>query len=505
MAVSALHPKISIRLHKVIGRETVGGAPASVRFRGSARTIDLTPFLGEQGSVRTSKNIREAAGGFSITLADKMFSLGAQGQAQMESLYGLIEPMDVIVIRMAHEPHKYQGKGLPDNLPIVMRGFVSKIQRVEGVSEDGKPQRSVVISGQDYGKILQIMQIIYFPNYVLGQNLLTNFRLFVNYGSGFTPNQPAGQFVGDVINKVVNPYLQQLASRSGSGSGEQVSSILPITVESTVQRGTVSPFGLNTYQGGTIHQMLTYFGDVGPFNELFIEDREDVDGGVVLVYRPNPFASVNGTQIQGGAAPAVARITDKEVAGLNSERTDANIANYYWVDAPRYQLNNPEILRLTASSGDEATFLLADYPNSTPNLYGIRKMEVATQQGDTAEQTRQDAQPLEVSEEERDRGIDWLTSRRQTLIDQNKDNVLFETGNMLLRGNESIRAGMTVRLKRREVEADYYAVSVDHSYGAFGSFTTTVQFERGRGFIERVLKEQAPYLAEMNTGGVYDG
>lgn len=508
MPATTYHPRISIRLNKVIGRENVGGRPVSERFKGSARTVDLTPFLGENGSVRTSKSVREPAGAFNITLADRIFGQGTRGLAQMESLYGLIEPMDLIEIRFAREPHRYRGQGFPDDLPVIMRGFVSKVDRVEGIGNDGKPTRSVVISGQDYGKILQIMRIIYFPNYVLGQNLLTNFRLFANYGVGFTPNQSAGAWVEEVITKVVNPYLEQLASRNGTDEeGEPISSVRLISVEASVDTGTVSPFGLNTYQGGTIYEMLTYFGDVGPFNELFIEDREadDEQTGVVLVYRPNPFRDLDGNWIQGEPANLVVeKITDDDLMGLSLSRSDANIANYYWVNAPRYQLNNPEILRLTAASGDEATFLLNDYQNATPNLYGIRKMEVETQQGDTAEQTRQDAQPLEVSEAERDLGVQWLAERRRVLINQNRDNVLYESGTMQLRGNERVRAGQYVRLERRDFPADYYITAVDHTFLPFRSFTTAVQFERGRGFIERVTTEQAPYLAEVDAGGVYD-
>jgi hypothetical protein len=40
-----------------------------------------------------------------------------------------------------------------------MRGFVSNVQRMEGMAADGRPSRQVVISVQDFGKVLQIMRV----------------------------------------------------------------------------------------------------------------------------------------------------------------------------------------------------------------------------------------------------------------------------------------------------------------------------------------------------------
>lgn len=64
-------PNIQVTLFKTISRTTLdANNPVSARFQGTARTIDLTNFLGESSSVRTSKSVREPAGGFAITIAD---------------------------------------------------------------------------------------------------------------------------------------------------------------------------------------------------------------------------------------------------------------------------------------------------------------------------------------------------------------------------------------------------------------------------------------------------
>src|SRR5689334_2922719 len=123
MSTSIRHPDISLRLLKNVGRTTIDrNVPVSERFSGQKTSIDLKPFLGEHGSVQVSKNIREPAGSFVITLTD-MVSVDAQ-----DSLYGLIEPMDVVEIRIAADAYKSVAQ-----IPIMMRGFVSEITRDEAM------------------------------------------------------------------------------------------------------------------------------------------------------------------------------------------------------------------------------------------------------------------------------------------------------------------------------------------------------------------------------------
>lgn len=115
-------PRCTVRLFKTIGRETIDGQSAvSSRYQSKDDYIDLTPFLNPGSSVRTSKSVREPAGGFTITFADKAqesfgsatgFTIGTE----LESVYGLVEPMDVVEIRM------WNGMGpAPAEYPIIMR------------------------------------------------------------------------------------------------------------------------------------------------------------------------------------------------------------------------------------------------------------------------------------------------------------------------------------------------------------------------------------------------
>lgn len=507
MTVPLFHPKISVVLKKNIGRATVAGTTAaSERYSGSIRTIDLTPFLGERSSVVTSKSIREPCGMFSITLADRMADTASI--KQFDSIYGLIEPMDVVEIRMAHDTSKYSG--FPNHMPIIMRGFVTDIRRNQNMNNNG-PDRSVVISGQDYGKIFQIMQIAYLPNEVTGQNLLTYFKFFENYGIGSDPNKPASDFMSDIVKNVVTPFLSQMRQAAGASSGQSSaqSPVLDMKLDATVATGVVAPFGTIQSFQGNLWSLLQHYGDVGPWNELFVEDREAAAGGGAdapyLVYRPTPFKDASGALIQasnGAVAPASVTVTDKELFGLSSGRSDSSVANYYWVDPLICNLNTPGFLQLRAAQEQQATLFLTDYPNSDPKLYGFRRMEVATQQGQ-----RYDAQDEAEYNKRQATNTDFATQRREVLLNNNRDNVVFETGAMRLRGNEAIKAGMTVKLIRGDqaVGSEHYAVAVRHEFLPFRSFTTSIDYERGTGFIDRIKKGSAgaPYLSEMSAGGVY--
>src|SRR3546814_13152795 len=86
------------------------------------------------------------------------------------------------------------------------------------------------------------------------------------------------------------------------------------------------------------------------------------------------------------------------------------------------------------------------------------------------------------------------------MVEQNKDNVLLERGTFRIRGNENIRAGMFVRLRRGGFSAEYYVVTVEHEYVPFSGFFATPTLERGMGLVARAKPgggADSPYLAEM--------
>lgn len=481
--VRVYQPQLSVTLFKTIQRTMLDDkSPVSERFKATGtKGIDLAPYLCDTGGIRTSKSVRDPAGGFQITLADRPRSDGIG----FDTLYGLIEPMDFIEIRVRHDPSMTLGS----ETPVLMRGFISEIQRSEAAIQDGRPSRTISISGQDYGKLWQMLQILFLPGYVVGQDTISSFKLFERFGLGYQTSQPISEFVKDVIGKVLNPYLKNLMPENTTNPSQIK------TDKVVVSHGTTSLSGSQN-QEGNIYNLLRTYGDVGIWNELFMEDRDD---GVYCVFRPNPFKSLDGKKIQTDAPDVdVTDVYGEDLIAINVSRSDAGVANYYWVNGARFELAT-DVNRKLYAIQDKKTVLLTEYPNSASNLYGIRVMFVDSQLGGDEVKEGGSGQDKATQDKRNTTIANWLGDRRRILVEQNRDNVVFEHGTMRLRGNEKIRAGTYIRLTRGQFSAEYYVTQVSHDFIPFQGFFTTVGVERGTGFVERAKAGAvaSPYFAEM--------
>lgn len=509
---------LSVILFKNVGRQKLSGTGAnalavSTRFSGQQSILDVTRFVGEHGTVRVNKSVREAAGSFSIEFTDQLVP-----QAD-DDLYGLFEPMDVVEIRMAANAFAYNSPTAGQSpsivaatappsastspLPIMMRGFISSVSRSQSMGSDGKPTRKVIISGQDYGKIWQIYNIYFNPFMPDLGNYITQFKLFTRFGVAFQ-TQSAGNLVRDIFAKILNPFITAMSANAAGSVTSGSSPLKPIKVDVQVQDGTVAPFGVNDWQGGSVYALLQSFCDTGEWNELFIEDRAD---GPYVVFRPNPFLVAGGDASnsksyinKNSTFPAVTKIDIDQVVSMEVTRGDANVANYYWVEAPQYDLNFAFVGKAMAATGGPATtFDISNYGNSASALYGFKRMAAQTNQfspqakasgGTEKSQNLQDASESSA----------WIGTRRASLIAQNRDNVVFENGHMRLMGNETIKAGSFILLTHGNMTSTYYVVSAVHHYTPFGAYFTTAIVERGTGFIDRAQKgagSDSPYLSEL--------
>lgn len=499
-------PQISVRLYKTISRKTVDGQSAvSVRYSGKDEYIDLTPFLSLGSSVVTTKSVREPAGAFSITFADKpqdggLFSGMGMGMiSALESVYGLVEPMDMVEIRM------WGGVGpQPAVLPIKMRGFVSDVQRMQTMSDSGSPSRQVVVSGHDYGKIWQMFQVIYLASYAEGKALLTSFNLWDMFGIEAKNTMKSGEFVRQMVQKVINKHIQGFIPEN---------SPMPKEIQTgdsiAVKHGVVN----NSYQNmqGSIYDILKFYGDVGVWNELYTEDRED---GVHAVYRPIPALHITKPEgakdrkIQDDAPdPIFVPVPDEDVQSLSVARTDANVANFYWVNNSRFDLIDDIYRKLHALKDDNNTVSLKEYPNSAVKYYGVRPMYAETQQG--GDQTESMTSGLdEKRQEKRSKDTEsWIEKRRRLMVEMNRDNVVLERGTARIKGGpmrpdgkECMKAGDYATFKMGRIESVGYVVQVVDEFLPFQSYFTTLTFERGEGFVTRAAMEggvQSPWLAEQ--------
>ena len=504
---STATPRLTVRLYKTISRKTVDGKTAvSARYEGKAPYINLTPFLGDGSSVRTTKSVRDPAGGFSITIPDQPQRNGLS----LESLSGLIEPMDLVEIRM------WSGIGAwsvsdedGPKYPIIMRGFVSEIQGPQGVDDTGRPQRSVTITGQDYGKIWQTFQVIYLAAYAERKALLTSFNLWDLFGADVRNAMASGEFVRQMIAKVINPHLDGFMPRNTPmprqlKTGDSIS----------VKHGVIN----NSYHGeqGSIYDILKKHGDVGVWNELYTEDRED---GVHVVYRAIPalhLTAPSGSKdrrIQSDAPELVyVEIPDDLINNMSTSRSDANVANFYWVGNSRYDLIDDMQRKLASIPAGDSRVSLREYPNTAVKYYGVRLMQAETQQGDDAIVNMTTDQKKVTQDARTEKQEAWIDKRRRLMMEMNRDNVVFERGTVRMKGGplrtngEAMKAGDYARLKIGRMTYEAYVIAIDHDFQPLRGYTTTLTFERGTRFVERARTEAtlSPWLSEqaLRGGGV---
>lgn len=474
------HPECKIKLIKLIKRSEIAEGVPLESSRYQAYVFNLTPLLGESGTVQISKSVRESAGAFSIQIPDK-----ADGTIT-ESIYGLVEPMDMVEIRMAHDPFEY-----PDGIPIVMRGLITTISRGETMQDD-KPLRVVTITGHDYGKVMQILQIFYLNISIVGENIISELKFFHKYFENGSPKlMSAEEFASGMLKNVINPYLNRLTAVTEKA-------VRAFSLEISID-GYVSPQTISSFEDISVDGMMRKIFDVGAFNEMFIEDRET---GIVLVIRPTPFKNVKKKFIQGSAV--LNTIGSDEIVSVNVSRTDANVANYYWVVNYRWAFMQNEDAKAQASILNPDSFVKFQVQNASLAHYGIRKMEVESVLGPPDYANADSAKKEQIPGETTSLAY-WLDRRRDLLAEMNIDNVVFESGTMVVMGNEKIKPGTYVRVLRgpkQEHALEAYVYQVEHVFRPFTSMQTILSFDRGTGFIDRARKKVPPYLSEIEAQGV---
>lgn len=484
------HPQITVKLIQVPNDLAV-----------AAEIVDLTDYLGEHGGVRTSKSVKEPAGTFSITLADKIYTKNGK---TLDSLYYKINPMDVVEIRFCHDSTKKNN----GNLPIVMRGFVSEIRRDTSMGNDGKPSRNVVISGHDLGKLWQTLRIYYLANSALGELVVTEMKFFEKYAKG--DSDLAGftsvtKFLDVIIDEVLNPYSLQMLINMRNVADAGVKFNGKFTAECTAI-GTVSPYAINRFEDKSLYEILHALLDIGTFNELFIEDKENTS---VVVVRPIPRKDLAGKIIDAGLDGEKVKsvdVTSAEIQSITHARSDANVANYFFLEPKTWGTTNDMDFRLIVNQGTPEQVQTFENANGLLRKYGLRKMYDTLNLGPP--ELSMDAAKKQNEGDKKttdDLFKGWIFDRLAILLACNKDNVVFESGSIKMSGNEAVRAGMYLNIKRGNgrhggEHPTCYVTKVEHEFMPYQGFWTTVQYERGTGFFER--RKNPSYFAENYSKGV---
>ena len=295
--------QISLVLKKLVHRESSMAGAASA----PQKSIDLTNYLADTSTVTTIKTLDQPFGGFTVTFPDQL-NLSLQ-----DTLYALIEPMDVIEIRATRSPQNYRGKPLP----LIMRGFVSSVQRSETIGDDGSPQRQVVVRGIDSAKLFQINQVLFMFLQASGVDFLAKFDLQAQLGLD-DAFEPVSSYMAKVV-QYMNDRVEKLAAY-----GKQI--VPKFKLVATVKQGQAWLGGL-TGKNGPIWTFVENFAD-RPWNEVFIIDEEDAP---TIYFRPAPYKDLNGAFVIDGAAdPGSVDVKDVELISIDVMRSDARVANLYW-------------------------------------------------------------------------------------------------------------------------------------------------------------------------------
>jgi hypothetical protein len=313
----------------------------------------------------------------------------------------------------------------------------------------------------------------------------------------------APDFVRQMVNLVLNKHLSGFIPEK-SPMPRQIFADKFITVK----RGTIN----NSFQSreGSLYDIVRDYADVGIWNELYLQDFED---GVHAIYRAVPAMHIskpkNGRSlIQDDAVePEYCDIQDSRISQISVERSDETVANFYWVNNSRYDLIDDIYRKLFAISGDKVT--ANNYPNASPEFYGVRPMYAETKQaGDNVQSGTGNLKTEE--QENRSKEVEaWIDYRRRMMLEMNKDNVVLERGSLSVKGGpmrnngtEALKAGDYINVQIGKTKASAYVTQVTDDFMPFRSYTTSIVFERGLGFVERAAMEggrQSPWLAEQAT------
>lgn len=465
---------IDVRCIKMVQR-TDGMAE---RFTGADRVIHLTPFLGDAGAVRTSKALHQPAGAFEISFGDRL------DEGALDSTYARIEPMDMIEIRASRYPEQYVGR----DLPLIMRGFVDAVRRTESIADDERPRRAVVITGHDFGKLWLIHQVFWELASAQEKQMLTRFGLQVQLGL-----KPEALGIGAFLKIFTEKVMNERIAEMSAFAQQAVSPFIPDT--SGVQDGMVLPAIVGDISAGTYWTIIGTFAD-RPWNELFVRDEED---GPHLVFRETPYKDLGGQLIMPHATdPGTVEADIAEVVQWDVSRSDMRVANFYWTPPGSSSVITNQYA-VTGAIVDQSA-LDFQHGNNKPELFGEKRMEAPT--GLLPPDGRGLPANLPASERkaEGDKYVEWYRLRAKQLQAMNRDNSVLEDGGAVLLGREDHVIGKYLKLYRGDLTSEAYMVSVSHTFQPLVTWTTTVQFERGTGFLERNKMKQSPYLAEGRAG-----
>jgi hypothetical protein len=433
--------------------------------------VDVTKHLGDVGSCTIRKNLYQPAGEFQLIFPDMPVSGGRR-----ESLYGVVNPLDRIVISMRRwrEPEPTIGPWIT-----ALTGFVRSVGRDEQVGPDGRPRRQVVIAGQDTGAAFlmeQVSAFITYQNNNIDAPRPGKLNWLMEYGLQGQA-QPVQDFIWDVATKTTQSIMDAV--------GFQYQQMF------SVKKGTVLPYSAFS-QEGTICEMLYRYAD-GPWNELFVrENRRPNMIDPELVFRPTPWVDYNGNPLPDADMSSVTiwEINKKELLALRAHRDDSELVNHVWIHTP------------VSVSGANTQFFsrLKGLVNAeTRGKYGDRIQQEATRLFPYAQPTSSINLPMAAQRAVDDDAESWAEERRDWMVLAQNRIHDFERGSITMKGYPMMRVGDYFRLHRGDIVWQGYIVNIVNDFQPFRQYLTTMDYIRGNQIkVRRAI--QNPWDVERKTG-----
>lgn len=497
MTVRTFRPQFRVLVTKNVLRKDGVSSRYQAAQGDSGGILDITPYLGDGSTISVNKSLYKPCGSFVFTVPDQPFS-PTEGGRPSDTLYGLLEPTDGVEIYLARAPEQYGwSESAVGQCPVLMRGFVREITRTEIMGQDGKPHRYIIIQGQDYGAVFDMLRVWMLLPGIVG--IPDKFRTFFEYGGDFTAMKTADfmQLFVDIGNEFLDGIYNQ---------GGWTWTIIP---DFRVTEGEHVMMGLNGHEGPLWGLMMREMD--APWNELFFEDRRE---GPTLVYRPAPWRTYtpSGRRLtweylpQGGNTIAAEEIyiDIADIVSLDPSRSDYDVANLFWLDSP-VAIQGAYMQQIFVAAVQQHLDLVKDdgHPNNDRHAYGDRMLKWSFRQWPNGTQEHPVSARKEAWKANSTSFQDWWAQRLRWMRDANRDNVVFENGGLTTKGDENIKIGKYVKVTRGQIEWEAYAVGVTHTFAPYQRYTTKIDFIRGTSFWSRTLLERNPAWSEGKSG-VYD-
>jgi hypothetical protein len=285
-----------------------------------------------------------------------------------DTLYDIIEPMAYCEIKI---------RSFSKDAVVVMRGFVTNVSKALDLSS-GVPQRQIVISGENYGKILRMAYIHYAygldPLAVVGASG-TGAPLFFGYGVDVITAQDGrpSTVMTQIFNNLILPnfrniqaYLANRTKVTEQLTSEDVDFVGVRANPGEVAASKIGAFKLDIDDDGVdgnrnLDLNLAYIDPAAGAQELsvleFIENfsgapwneiyTDDAPQATYLVFRPKPWRNRFGVYVGATSFGSAGlrevpddrakedvprKIEPEEVVAYQLGRTDEEVYNYFFTD-----------------------------------------------------------------------------------------------------------------------------------------------------------------------------